>query len=390
MTSVERTVARFRTGAAAAVLAAVVSCGGLEALMQPRLEQVSQIAGAPSSMCAASVVGEVVCWGTASFDCSTMVPSASGGDCNVYVSPVSVATIPHLTELVVGRGAACALTSSGRAYCWGRNDNGELAPRNVALQGAASPRLLELDRPVVSLATASGVGTCVAYTTGDAACWGGRFPSAVPTRILGRQIVALELVGRGVCTLSGNGEVYCIEDAAAPTVAPTKVQFGRAVKKLSGSHYALCAVLEGDAGECVPYPWGPEATRAIGQRMELYGSWRDARDVSVENSHVCTVTTSGEVRCWGRSTSGAFGVEDEGVSRAEFSAPITIPGIEHARHVEHAGGGVCVLLQSGRVSCFGLCGFGQCGRGHAPSTSRAQEVHAVVSRDDAIMPRALE
>ena len=105
---------------------------------------------------------------------------------------------------------------------------------------------------------------------------------------------------------------------------------------------------------------------------------------SVEGGHTCALLRSGGVRCWGSDTSLGYGTGEPillgygtDVSRLYEppQADVEIGGEvrDMALGVQHT----CVLLDSGRVRCWGVNGYGQLGFGD-PTLEYTQSIPAAV------------
>lgn len=121
--------------------------------------------------CGVTSAHELMCWGKDYYD-----QLGNGPDTLPHPDPVAVSA-PAGTEwatVATGWGVTCAATTSGTGYCWGRNDTGQLG--NGTTGGTDAPTT-----PVTAPAgtgwasfTMGGVGThtCGLTTTGVAYCWG--------------------------------------------------------------------------------------------------------------------------------------------------------------------------------------------------------------------------
>jgi alpha-tubulin suppressor-like RCC1 family protein len=81
-----------------------------------------------------------------------------------------------LTRVDAGHWHTCALDTSGHAFCWGRNKWGELgtgaADRTKRLRPVAVERHHALAGVTLEQISAGGEHTCALDTSGRAYCWG--------------------------------------------------------------------------------------------------------------------------------------------------------------------------------------------------------------------------
>jgi hypothetical protein len=87
--------------------------------------------GSDDEFCSVDQTGLGYCW-TVSF-----YPSLTGPTVGPIGDPVS--TSLHFTTLRVGFGHVCGLVTSGQAYCWGRNDLGQLGDGTTTTRADPTP-----------------------------------------------------------------------------------------------------------------------------------------------------------------------------------------------------------------------------------------------------------
>jgi hypothetical protein len=231
---VVRTLAEGRATVAAAVDGVVARVA--VAVSAVRFTQVATGAG---FSCGVESAGEVLCWGENGMSqLGNVTPSrcagVAGQRCGQQPSaiPLYVSGGGRFAQVSAGKTHACALTTSGAAYCWGRNGTGELGTSQALrdcfdLIGGdvgpctATPVAVEGGRPFAALS--AGVDeTCALDSDGRAWCWGGirwaydgtryvevrgsRVPAAVPG---GRAFRSVSTGQSHVCALTAAGEAYC-------------------------------------------------------------------------------------------------------------------------------------------------------------------------------------
>jgi alpha-tubulin suppressor-like RCC1 family protein len=134
----------------------------------------TQISAGDEGVCALDRAGAAYCWG-ADFDGEL----GDGGAAGFRSTPGPVDTSgalagKTLTQISAGTEQACALASTGAAYCWGRNSFGSLgdgstADSNVPVAVDAGGALAGKTLTQIS---AGRLDTCAVDSAGAAYCWG--------------------------------------------------------------------------------------------------------------------------------------------------------------------------------------------------------------------------
>jgi serine/threonine protein kinase/alpha-tubulin suppressor-like RCC1 family protein len=135
--------------------------------------------------CAVTPDYHAYCWGR-----NSAGQAGIGSPSESVIAPQQIETSARLATIAAGLSHTCARTEAGTAYCWGRNNYGQLGDgtttqhsRPVAVQGAG---------PLVAI-FAGASHTCGVNSARETFCWGynvdgqlgsgGRENSAVPTKI---------------------------------------------------------------------------------------------------------------------------------------------------------------------------------------------------------------
>ncbi len=210
---------------------------------------------------------------------------------------------------------------------------------------------LDLDGP--SIAVACGFNTCCAAQNKVVRCWGGNFDG-----LLG--------IG-GADTVTVGDE----EDEMPPAPIDTNVLLptSELVVQLSA-----CRVSTGGPVQC----WGHNGAGKLGtgDAISVRGGpgdypvllqvRSDTADLAMGLQHLCTLSTTGEVRCLGTGFAGANGEgsgEDIGDEAGEVPpAPLALPAA--AQLIGSGGYATCAWLENREMWCWGENTDGQLGVGN--------------------------
>ena len=137
------------------------------------------VAATGNSTCAVGDDGKIYCWGpnyNGTVGDNTETPRGSPTQ---VVMPSGVS----FTTVAGGNSFYCALTTTGAAYCWGLNNNGQLGD-----SGASSKRLVPYPVTMPSGVTFTSLmlgasNSCALSSTGVAYCWGMNVYGAVGTGV---------------------------------------------------------------------------------------------------------------------------------------------------------------------------------------------------------------
>jgi Regulator of chromosome condensation (RCC1) repeat len=216
---------------------------------------------------AAGPTGKVYCWGYGAAGIT------NSPDKNVYDSSSSViAGVTNAVELGVGLEFACALTGTGRVYCWGKNGGTKYPPELVRGLGAGEPVLED----AVSLRASNG-HACALRKDSTLVCWGandsGQLGVGSTTPVARNRYVTVDL--------------------------PAVAEFSA-----GGAH--TCAVTTKGALWC----WGANNNAALGVETPSFqkSAWPIENTVltnvvdvhgGVGSAHTCATVHDGRIYCWG-------------------------------------------------------------------------------------------
>jgi alpha-tubulin suppressor-like RCC1 family protein len=244
--------------------------------------------------CAVADAGGIYCWGAG----SSSQLGADGRPPGPYAAPIS-AGAQSFTQIVAGRQHTCALTTTGKAFCWGANGQGQLGDGTQAIRSGAVA--VEQSGIFVSL-VAGGEHTCGLTDEGAALCWGSN---------------AFGQLGDGSLT-------------ARP--APNEVAGGTRFTSLTAGVYHTCGLTTDGRALC----WGSDELSQIG--TETHDEWCPTRCVTipipVEGSFValsagmqftCGADQQGTTWCWGGGLSARTKVRAPSRLRPSSTAGRAMP-----------------------------------------------------------------
>jgi alpha-tubulin suppressor-like RCC1 family protein len=333
--------------------------------------------------CALTTNHGVKCWGNNS---SGQLGDGSTNDSNV---PVDVRGLDHgIQSIAMGDFHACAMTTENLLKCWGLNNFGELGDGSTT----DSPFPLEISvfqGSIRSMALGSA-HTCGLTNVAVVKCWGTNYfgqlgdgtgrDSLLPVEVVGLtgNITVISSAYFSTCALNDQGAVKCWGDNEFGELGDGSTTNRNSPVYVAGLTSGVAAISLGDDHGCALMAsgkvkcWGKNQAGQLGDGtvqdrltpVDVVGL--DGVVVAVEAGSLvtCARMSDGRVECWGSATEGAMGYAKQCQSNSFCSQPVEIAGLSNDV-VSLAVGGthVCVLLQSGRLKCWGDNSHGQVGNG---------------------------
>ncbi len=295
--------------------------------------------------CALSTDGKAYCWGVNTADAAN-----ARSEIPALVSETRFETISAGSYLACVRTGqftsrctaaekhhSCALTASGEAYCWGSNQSGQLGDGTT--RDSRSP--VRAGSALRFSSISAGYGhTCGITRDKTAYCWG--------TNAFG------EL---------GLGEV---DDDPHPDPRPVASGVNTIA---AGRRYSCASSEEGS------FCWGDNYQGRLGNEtteihnptpLPMTGGLKFL-SVSAGETHACGLVAAGAVYCWGSSFHGESGPRAELLSSNQ--APVAVGGPVFSFVSAGAGSHSCGIAVDGAAFCWGGNAAGQLGIGEGSPTT---------------------
>lgn len=282
----------------------------------PARLKVKSIATGRNFSCAVTDVGGVKCWGDNS------AGQLGNGTTVSQPIPTDVTGLTsNVASVAAGERAACAITTTGAAWCWGLNTNGTIGD-NSTTNRLTPVQPSGLTSGVTSIST--GYMVSCAIQNGAAKCWGANGTGTVGDATYTQRLIPTQVAG-----LTTN------------------------MSSISTAAYNACAVNTAGAAWC----WGKNDSWQIGDGLTTTTARNSPAvvvgggfaKISVSVSYACAAMTNGTAKCWGLNYKGQLG---DG-TLTNRNQPTTVPGLSSIVGVASGNESACALSSTGGVKCWG-------------------------------------
>ena len=354
-----------------------------------------RIAAGLSHSCAIDGDGNAFCWGSNSYG------QLGDGTTDSSLTPVAVQGLSgvHLVAIEAGNHHSCALDEDGDVYCWGRNDYGQLG------DGTDSDRTLPtavtgLSEPVLILSLdAVSHHACVVTASKVAYCWGKNDQGQLGDGTTAHRATPT-LVGttsnENVITISVGRTHSCFSRAATFTTThcfgengfgqlgdhttitrylPRATFHSVTSLRIAGGGFHTCVIGGNGRLRC----WGRNIYGQLGNPSGSSYTFPPlsestipggAVEVRAGTFHTCALMDNGGLKCWGSNSSGQV----TGLS-SSYATPRDVT--DHLFGVQFFDTGwyhTCSIKTDQVIRCWGINGSGQLGDGTTDSSSTPVEV----------------
>ncbi len=275
--------------------------------------------------CLVTTKGKLQCWG---YNVSGQV--GDGTTTNV-LAPVTVSGLSKGTKAVApGYYHTCALTTKGKAKCWGYNGYGALG-NNTTANSLVPVTVYGLSKGVKAI-SASYLHTCALTTKGKVLCWG------------------------------DNTYGQLGDNTTTNSLKPVTVYgLSKGVKAISAGYTTTCATTTKGKAKC----WGDNTYGQLGngtttsspKPVTVSGLSKGVKATKPGVLHTCALTTKGKVLCWGNNAYGELGDN----STTNSTTPVAVYNLDKSTKVSLGYIHTCALTAKKAIKCWGNNSVGQLG-----------------------------
>lgn len=272
------------------------------------LEQYKDLSFGGNIGCAITLDDRLRCW-------DSQTESANNNNFD-YIN------LPEKVTNISADFSACAILKSGRLFCWGLNDHGQVGNGSLSYQNAP----VEIDTGVQYQAVVTSFYTTCGITSNKVLkCWGNKIsPEAVNQNALLPEIKDKNnlysdlIISSGkICALSMEGKINCWEPRIAQSEAlhicdsvPTDfvtVNYNQTITALSNSSSTICGKSSSSndflCWKKIAHCKAEQDSSELAPKVMKYSG--HPKDIFVHPFMGCMLTDKKAALCWGITETGA-------------------------------------------------------------------------------------
>lgn len=306
----------------------------------------AQISANNLHACGISTTGRTYCWGSNDYG------ELGNGDNSQFprAFPTRIATTVKMKQVTTGANHACALSVDGAAYCWGRNIIGELGNGTYdASDGVHATPLPVVGGKVFTSLSAGFYHTCGITVSSDVYCWGDN------------EMGLLGSGGTETCSLPGPEGTLVVPCGRTPRIVAAG---GTSFSAISSGSFHSCGVSTTGDVHC----WGDNSIgqRGLGFKDELVryestivSGGRKYSTVVSGDGYSCALAADAQAWCWGYNEVASLGIGAG--DTVAHPTPAQVVGGSGLTTLATSWYHVCGTTTTGTALCWGLNGDLQAG-----------------------------
>jgi alpha-tubulin suppressor-like RCC1 family protein len=282
-------------------------------------------------------------------------------------TPREVSTADSVIAVAIGSVHACALTSSGAAYCWGKEGwrfgiggDSDYVHQPMRIPGTTRFK---------SIAAGEDFN-CALDMTGRAYCWGGGNDgelggakleelSLAPRAVVGdHRFTAISAGQKHVCAIATDGAVWCWgtnqfsqlgDSATESSGTPVLVKGGHTFTQIAAGQWATCGVTVEHQAFC----WGKLDQLPQSPIPSRVGNYDNLIAADAGTSSACALDDDGSVMCWGNNFAGQLGNGSHGETPEVAPRQVDVGRDVRFATISVGSARACALTRGGDAYCWG-------------------------------------
>jgi alpha-tubulin suppressor-like RCC1 family protein len=300
--------------------------------------------------------------------------------------------VAKITQIDVGSQHSCVLKSDTSIWCWGNNQDSQLANGSYIYYSLQQTQVRDSRyRPFLySKAVTAGVfHTCALIRTGTVWCWGHNGSGQLgdrtttnrnyPVQVIRADGIALSGITHidagldSTCARNSSGYVFCWGNGSAVGAQLVYKSDGFALQAvtISNSHDHACAIAvtravwcwgEGEYGR-LGNNSGSDQSSAVEVQRSTGGSLGSITHIATAEAHTCARQSNSTLWCWGRNGAGQIGdqTKDDRYQAVEVMSGVST--VNDAKAIFTGYAHSCYITTTNILKCWGNNWAGQVGNG---------------------------
>ena len=355
-----------------------------------------------STLDADSTISDIVSVGTVN-----LLKTSDSSVWRTYSQTARLSKVPlSRRQITAGTYHTCFISYDDLAYCWGKNDAGELGNNSTTISLVPIAVYTDgvfKDKTVKSIAAGENY-TCAIASDDKAYCWGYNYAGqvgdnskvsrSVPTAVYTDGVLkdkTIKSIATGVnhtCVVDSNGQAYCwgrnnigklgnglTDDSSVPVVVN--------VAGLPASDKAFVSITVGESYTCALtvsqkiYCWGDSNLLGNGtsssssvpvlvDTTNLPVGYKAFKSVTAGTYHACAIASNDKAYCWGNGNSGELGYSASPATYVLSPIAVDTSGVLNSKTITYIAAShsfTCATDSDGVAYCWGYNGYGQLGDG---------------------------
>ena len=308
-----------------------------------------------------SINGKVMCWGY-----NMQRQSNSSTSNNYELTPKIITQFSNdVVKIAAASDVTCALKLNGDIYCMGANNDRAIGQSTSYSYGYGIATSLDYStsgKYVDLYASSSSSGAiCATSVTGAIKCWGDGYRISQTSQ---SQYVFYDFNGILTSDFSFGTDHACLVVNAVTELhdeTTRSIDAGDIVCWGSGSH--------GQTGQGSSTSYGTDNNIQTATSINFNGTLMT--DVEVSQDHSCSISSSGDVYCWGYGGNGRLGYGNtnslgDNSNELPFQTAVDLEG--SAKLIALTYTSTCAVMTDNEVYCWGFGGYGRTGHENTDDT----------------------